>query len=109
MKTSRKTKEIPVWRYDLQGAIYQKGVELNNLGKLPFYLAVATKEKFTDLNIFQIPQSTLDLALMEISGNIPHIIDVKNGKIEPVRCEKCPYCRMTKVTRIRNYNELLEE
>ena len=83
-------------------------MELNKLGILPFYLSVATTEKVPELNIFQIPQSTLDLALMEVGEKIPHIIEVKNGKIEPTRCGKCSYCKATKVTKIRNYNELLE-
>lgn len=108
LKTARNTEGIVKWRYDIQGAIYQKGVELNDLGKLPFYLAVATKEDIPDLNIFQIPQSTLDLALMEVEENLPHIMEVKSGKIEPTRCEKCDYCKKTRQVRIRNYNELLE-
>lgn len=108
LKTSRRTEELPKWRYDIQGAIYQKGVELNRLGVLPFYLAVATKEKVSELNIFQIPQSTLDLALEEVQENLPHIIEVKCGKIEPTRCGRCHYCKSTKITKIRNYNELLE-
>lgn len=108
LKTSRRTDELPKWRYDIQGTIYQKGVEFNGLGKLPFYLTVATKEKVSELNIFQIPQSTLDLTLMEVEEKLPHIIDVKSGRIEAERCEKCPYCKATKITKIRNYNELLE-
>lgn len=108
LKTSRRTEELPKWRYDIQGAVYQKGVELNRLGVLPFYLAVATKEKVSELNIFQIPQSTLDLALEEVQENLPHIMEVKGGKIEPTRCGRCPYCKSTKITKIRNYNELLE-
>lgn len=108
LKTARNTEGIVKWRYDIQGAIYQKGVELNNLGKLPFYLAVATKEDIPDLNIFQIPQSTLDLALMEVEENLPHIMEVKTGKIAPTRCEKCDYCKKTRQVKIRNYNELLE-
>lgn len=108
LKTARNTEGIPKWRYDIQGAVYQKGVELNNLGKLPFYIAVATKEDIPDLNIFQIPQSTLDLALMEVEESIPHIMEVKTGKIAPTRCEKCEYCKKTRKVKIRNYNELLE-
>ena len=108
LKTARNTEGIVKWRYDIQGAVYQKGVELNDLGKLPFYLAVATKEDIPDLNIFQIPQSTLDLALMEVEENLPHIMEVKTGKIAPTRCEKCDYCKRTRKTMIRNYNELLE-
>lgn len=108
LKTARNTEGIPKWRYDIQGAIYQKGVELNGLGTLPFYLAVATKEDIPELNIFQIPQSTLDLALMEVEENLPHIMEVKTGKIAPTRCECCDYCKKTRQVRIRNYNELLE-
>ena len=108
LKTARNTEGIPKWRYDIQGAIYQKGVELNDLGKLPFYLAVATKEDIPELNIFQIPQSTLDLALMEVEENLPHIMEVKTGKITPTRCECCDYCKKTRQVKIRNYNELLE-
>ena len=108
LKTARNTEGIVKWRYDIQGAVYQKGVELNDLGKLPFYLAVATKEDIPDLNIFQIPQSTLSLALMEVEENLPHIMEVKTGKIAPTRCEKCDYCKKTRQVKIRNYNELLE-
>lgn len=108
LKTARNTEGIVKWRYDIQGAVYQKGVELNGLGTLPFYLAVATKEDIPDLNIFQIPQSTLDLALQEVGELIEHIVEVKSGKIPPTRCEKCDYCKKTKKVTIRNYNELLE-
>lgn len=108
LKTARDIEGLPKWRYDIQGAVYQKGVELNDLGKLPFYLVVATKEAVTELGIFQIPQSTLDLALGEVEENMPHLIEVKSGKIEPTRCEKCDYCKQTRKTVIRNYNELLE-
>lgn len=108
LKTARNTEGIPKWRYDIQATVYQKGVELNGLGKLPFYLAVATKEDIPELNIFQIPQSTLDLALMEVEENLPHIMEVKTGKIAPTRCECCDYCKRTRKTVIRNYNELLE-
>lgn len=107
LKTARNTEGIVKWRYDYQGAIYQKGVELNGLGILPFYLAVATKEDIPELNIFQVPQSTLDLALSEIADLIEHVIEVKTGKVEPTRCEKCDYCKKTRKVTIRNYNELL--
>ena len=80
---------------------------MNNLGHLPFYLAVATKETIIELGIFQIPQTTLDLAMGEVGENMPHFIAVKKGEIEPTRCECCDYCKKTRKTVIRNYNELL--
>lgn len=99
---------LPLWRYDLQGALYQKGAELCGYGKLPFYLAVATKEKIPNLDIFQIPQATLDMALREIEGNMERFLAVKNGFEEAHSCGECEYCRSVKRARIRNYNELLE-
>lgn len=108
LKTARDIKGLPKWRYDFQGSIYQRGVEKKTKKKLPFYLAVATKEDIVELGIFQIPQSTLDLALEEVAEAMPHLIEVKAGKIEPTRCEECDYCKRTRKTVIRNYNELLE-
>lgn len=107
LKTSRNIESLPKWRYDIQGAIYQKGCELNGLGKLPFYLEVCTKEDIPDLEIFQIPQSTLDMAMREVEEQMPRYIDLKKGLIEPERCEKCSFCKATKKTQVRNYNELL--
>lgn len=107
LKVVMNFKSLPYWRYDLQGAVYQKGAELNGLGKLPFYLAVATKEKTPNLDIFQIPQSTLDMALGEVERNVERFIAIKKGLLEPQLCGECDYCKSVKGVRIRNYNELL--
>ena len=76
--------------------------------RLPFYLAVATKERVTDLDIFQIPQTTLNLAMDEIGFNIARFAEVKAGVIPPQYCGHCDYCKAVKAATIRNYNELLE-
>lgn len=102
-------KSLPLWRYDLQGAVYRAGVEIAVGERLPFYLAVATKERVTDLDIFQIPQSTLDMALSEIESHIGHYNDVKQGITPPEHCGHCDYCKSKKAVTIRNYNELLLE
>ena len=108
LKIVRTASTLPQWRYDIQGALYQKGCELNGLGVLPFYLAVATKEETTDVRIFQIPQSVLDLALREVEENMEHFIEIKSGLIEPERCEECDYCKKTRELKIENYVSLLE-
>ena len=108
LKIVAKFRTLPFWRYDLQGAGYQKGVEIVTGERLPFYLAVATKERTIDLDVFQIPQSTLDAALYEIERNIGHYAEVKAGLIPPTYCGECDYCKSIKAARIRNYNELLE-
>lgn len=84
---------IEAWRYDIQGAIYQ-AVEEN---MLPFFITAATKEDETDIGIFQIPQGYLDAALDFVKEYAPRYQAIKRGEIEPVRCEKCNYCKRTKV------------
>lgn len=108
LKVVANFKNLPLWRYDLQGAVYQAGVEAVTGEWLPFYLAVATKERVTDLDIFQIPQSTLEIALEEIAQNMGHFAEVKAGVVPPDYCGKCDYCKSIKGARIRNYNELFE-
>lgn len=80
------------WRYDWQGAIYQ-AVEGK---KLPFYLAVVTKEDVPNLELLRIPQWRLDECMDEMRPFIERAALVKTGKAEPVRCGVCPHCRRTK-------------
>lgn len=108
LKVVAKFRALPFWRYDLQGAVYQAGVLSETDELLPFYLAVATKERTIDLDIFQIPQITLNAAIAEIEENIYHFAEVKRGAAPPEYCGKCDYCKSIKAARIRNYNELLE-
>ena len=54
---------IDFWRYDIQGAIYQEIVRQNTGERLPFIIAGATKEKETDLGLFEIPQDVLDIGI----------------------------------------------
>ena len=109
LKVVAKMYQLPQWRYDLQGAVYQKGVEICTGEKLPFYLAVVTKETVMDRDIWQIPQSTLDFALSQVEQNIGRYAAVKAGLEEPVFCGKCDYCKSIKKATVRNYNELLED
>lgn len=108
LKVVQNFKSLAFWRYDLQGAVYQAGAVANGYGKLPFYLAVATKEAVINFDIFQIDQPTLDLALAEVMTNMPRFIAVKAGLEEPHYCGVCDYCKSVKKARIRNYSELLE-
>lgn len=88
---------IEYWGYDLQGAIYQEIERQNNGGrKLPFYIAAVTKEAEPDIGIFEIPQYQLDTALQLVAADSPHYWQLVNGLFEPVRCEKCNYCKHTK-------------
>lgn len=83
---------IEAWGYDLQGAVYQ-AIEKNGL---PFYIAAATKEKVTDLEIFNVPQENMNIALKIVEAKIDRFADIKAGLIEPIRCGHCDYCKQTK-------------
>lgn len=85
------------WGYDIQGAVYQEIVRQNTGEKLPFFLAAATKEKITDIDIVHIEQGMLDYALERFKQGVEYYDAMKKGVIEPTRCEKCEYCKNTKV------------
>lgn len=85
------------WGYDLQGAVYQEIVRQNTGKTLPFYLAAATKENVTDIDIVHLNPKSLDFAFDKFKANVEMYDAIKQGIMEPERCEKCPYCKETKI------------
>ena len=85
------------WGYDLQGAVYQEIVRQNTGEQLPFYLAAATKEKVTDLDIVHIPQQMLDIQLDRFKRYVEMFDAIKKDIIPAERCQKCEYCKISKV------------
>ena len=88
---------VEAWEYDLQGAVYQEIVRQNTGKILPFYLTAVTKEPESDLAIIQINQEYLDFQLDKVKKSIQYYDAIKQGLIEPERCEHCDYCKATKV------------
>lgn len=99
---------IEYWGYDIQGAIYQRVVELNTGKRLPFYIAAVTKEKVPDIDLIQIPQSYLDTAYKIVEAHIDRLDLVKTGIVEPSRCERCDYCKSTKILTAPRLYEIKE-
>jgi len=94
---------VEAWGYDIQGAIYQT-VEGN---MLPFILAVGTKEDSPDLAALYIADEDLAAKLHEVEDLAPRYQAIKEGRIQPARCEHCAYCRATKrLDAIVNYKDL---
>lgn len=90
---------IDYWGYDIQGAIYTR-IEQAVTGRsepLPFYLAAVTKEKVPDIKIVHIPQHILDAAFNMVGAKIDRFELIKEGDVEPIRCERCDYCKSTKI------------
>ena len=101
---------IEYWGYDIQGAIYQR-IEQLVTGRdepLPFYIAAVTKERIPDIKVIQIPQHVLDAAFKMVEAKIERFDLIKSGDVEPVRCEKCDYCKQTKVLRKPEVYEIKE-
>ena len=88
------------WGYYIQGAVYQKVVEINTGRKLPFFIVAVSKEKEPDIQVIACEQSLLDEALAEVESNVPKILALKNNEIDPIRCEQCDYCKHTKVLKV---------
>ena len=90
---------VEFWGYDIQGAIYQK-IEQIASGRpepLPFYLAAVTKERVPDIAVVEIPNHILEAVLGLVEAKIDRFDLIKSGDVEPIRCEKCDYCKKTKI------------
>ena len=90
---------VKYWGYDKQGAVYQEIVYQNTGKRLPFYLDIATKEKPAHLGVAEINQYDLDEALETVKALAPRYQAIKNGEIEPERCDEydCNYCTETNI------------
>lgn len=99
---------IHYWRYDLQGAVYQELVYQETGRRLPFYIAAVSKETPPDIGVYQIPQDELDAALEQIPQDwLDRVQRIKDGEEKPTRCERCDWCRGTKVIRKPELLEVL--
>ena len=100
----RKVNFIMSWHYEWQMAIYCEILK-QNLGEYftPNIIA-ASKEDVPDkaLITFETENENslkqfVETTLEEIKPHILRIKELKEGKAEPTRCEKCDYCKSTKI------------
>lgn len=103
-KTNEKQSFVEFYDYILQAALYQEIVRQNTGKKLPFIIAACTKQEISERALLSIPQEELDLKLEFLRNYLPHIQELKEGKVEPVSCGHCEYCLSKKKTeKIYNY------
>jgi len=99
----RKVNFIIDWHYDWQMAIYCEILK-QNLGEyLTPNIIAASKEKVPDkaLITFETEKEDsltqfVEFTLAEMKPYILRLKDLKEGKAEPIRCEKCDWCKSTK-------------
>ena len=88
---------VKYWGYDISMAIYQEIVFQNTGERLPIFLVIITKEAVPRKTVCEIKQWNLDEALELVKRKLPRIMAVKNGEVEPERCNCCDYCAATEI------------
>lgn len=88
---------VKYWGYDVQGAVYREIVRQNTGVILPFYLVIVTKDTVPRVAVAEVKPWNLDESLEYVKAKIPHITEVKQGKIPPQRCDECDYCAATEI------------
>lgn len=101
---------IEYYGYVGQMALYRE-IERLSAGRdyyFDVYLTIVTSEDPPDKAVITISPDRLEDELNTIKNNIPRIIQVKNELVNPTRCERCEWCRKTKVLeRVMDLEELI--
>lgn len=84
------------YNYEGQLAFYQRIAEINTGKKLPVFIAAVEKSNFPEIAVINIPQDVLDEAYEKIVDNMPRVLAVINGEVEPCMCGRCNYCKIHK-------------
>lgn len=111
-KLHQRVSFIEEYDYMIQAAVYSE-MERIAAGRdtyKDFYMVAVTKQDPPDHQIFDLTDpDRIQEELQKIKENLPRILQVKHGEIEPARCGCCAYCRATKkVDKIIHYTELRE-
>lgn len=85
------------WGYIRQGAIYREAVRQADGVKKPFFNACVTKQSPPDIAVVSFPDEKLDMELEIVEHYAPHYDEIKKGKVEPTRCERCDFCRASRI------------
>jgi hypothetical protein len=100
--------------YYLQIAIYAELLRQKYGELYRGYIVAVSKEKNEtpdkEIIAFDCQEKPMDIFVAEkligIEQNMPRILAVKSGELEPIRCGKCNYCRYTKtITKPMHYLE----
>jgi len=99
----RKVNFVMSWHYEWQMAIYCE-ILRQNLGEyLTPNIIAASKEEVPDKALITFEtenedslKNFVETTLEEIKPYILRVKELKEGLAEPVRCEKCDYCKSTK-------------
>lgn len=84
------------YNYVLQLAVYRELVRQNFGEPKEIGLIAATKESIPDIDAKSFSSYLLDLELETFKNKVKRYDDIKKGKIIPVKCNCCDYCKSVK-------------
>ncbi|RPJ97405.1 hypothetical protein CW357_00925 [Rummeliibacillus sp. TYF005] len=87
---------VEAYDYVLQMAIYREIIFQNTGEYYSPYIVAVTKENPPDKAVLHFDESRFDFEKEYAEIYTPGILEIKQGKKKPMRCEKCEYCRATK-------------
>lgn len=96
--------------YDLQMAVYAEVERIaHNRPEGEWFtphIVVVDKTEEPDHDIIYFDNALIMAKLFELEANLPRVIAVKNGEVEPEMCGVCNYCKSKKrLTRAKFYKE----
>lgn len=87
---------VEEWDYVLQMAVYRRVLQENLGYSYTPYMAAVSKENIPNKAVLHFDESRYEFEYEYLEMKMERVLDVKSGKLEPHRCEKCNYCRSTK-------------
>ena len=87
---------VQAYEYILQMYVYQEIIRQNTGRIYTPYIVAVTKESPPDKAVLHFDPSRFNFERDYIEQLLPSIIEAKQGKKVPHRCNKCEYCRGTK-------------
>lgn len=100
---------IEHYRYTTQIAVYSE-IERLVTGRddyLEGLIVAVTKETPPDKAVIGFDEQMIEYELTGIEVNLPRIIKIKAGEIEPIGCGTCEYCKSKKqLSKVIHYSEI---
>lgn len=87
---------VEAWDYVLQMAVYRRVLQENLGFTYTPYIVAVTKENPPNKAVLHFDESRFDFEYEYLEMKMERILEVKAGQKEPVRCNKCDYCRGSK-------------
>ncbi|MCX7771632.1 MAG: PD-(D/E)XK nuclease-like domain-containing protein [Clostridia bacterium] len=109
---NKKVSFVEAYCYPLRAAVYCE-VERLAMGRpegdwIDFYLVAVSKEDPPDKAVISLKDPERYIKeLSVIEECTPRLKLLKEGRLEPIRCEQCAYCRSTKqVSKVIHYSDI---